>query len=366
MTAASVDLGTGASRPIARFWSVPFLSPVASPDGALVAGYSPDPDNPVASVIEVATGDTVATLRPCESVEAVDAVRLLALVETVCLGESQEASAEEARRGLIDLRTGELVAAIETPRYIAYAVLGRPGTIAEDLLVFQTFSDQGETRREVEFRRTSTGELLTSWAFSDETIWGLTVSLSPDGTQATLAAQSAESVIFDVEAILQGVPAKEAATVYEDVTTGPNHQTMPMGETFVTSGGGTEIRQWDTASGRLLAEIATDPGSPFPLVALPDGSAVLYPDADGVVRRFLVDIADLVALAETRVPSAASPRPSASGTSPPATARRLSLTDRSRAHRSGIGGEQGGLATISRGSQDLLMAIPRFRGHTAY
>ena len=77
---------------------------------------------------------------------------------------------------------------------------------------------------------------------------------------------------------------------------------MPLGDTFVTSGGGTEIRQWDTASGRLLAEVATDPNSPAAtLVALADGSAIYYPDADGVIRRFLVDIADLVALAEARV-----------------------------------------------------------------
>ncbi len=74
-----------------------------------------------------------------------------------------------------------------------------------------------------------------------------------------------------------------------------------MGDTFITSGGGTEIRQWDTATGRLVAEVATDPKRPAPLLALPDGSAVLYLDADGVIRRFLVDIADVVALAEARV-----------------------------------------------------------------
>jgi hypothetical protein len=153
----------------------------------------------------------------------------------------------------------------------------------------------------VEFRRASTGELLTSWQYNFNTYMGLIVSVSPDGTQATLAAQTGQAVIFDVEAILDGASAAEAMTVYEDRTTGPNHQTMPLGETFITSGGGTEIRQWDTASGRLLAEVATDPVNPAALVALADGSAIYYPDADGVIRRFLVDIADLVALAEQRV-----------------------------------------------------------------
>ncbi len=43
------------------------------------------------------------------------------------------------------------------------------------------------------------------------------------------------------------------------------------------------------------------PEGPAALLALPDGSAIYYPDADGVIRRFLVDIADLVALAEARV-----------------------------------------------------------------
>jgi WD40 repeat protein len=301
VTAASIDLRTGASRPVARFWSIPWFGPVASPDGALVAGYSVDPDDRVAFVVDVATGDTIATLRPCELVQAVDAVRLLVLVEApVCFDESQEAVADEARRGIVDLRTGELVAPLENPRFIAYATLGSPGTIAEDLLVTQTFPDDDDPRREVDFRRFSTGELLASWPF-DSAIAGLTVSLSPDGTQASLAAQTGQAVIFDVEAILDGASAKEAATVWEDRTNGPNNQTVPMGDTFVTSGGGTEIRQWDTASGRLVAEVATDPKRPAPLIALPDGSAVLYPDADGVLRRFLVDIADVVALAEARV-----------------------------------------------------------------
>ena len=240
------------------------VRPVASPDGALVAGYSVDPDDRVAFMVDVATGDTIATLRPCELVQAVDAVRLLVLVEApVCFDESQEAVADEARRGIVDLRTGELVAPLENPRFIAYATLGSPGTIAEDLLVTQTFPDDDDPQREVDFRRFSTGELLASWPF-DSAIAGLTVSLSPDGTQASLAAQTGQAVIFDVEAILDGASAKEAATVWEDRTNGPNNQTVPMGDTFVTSGGGTEIRQWDTASGRLVAEVATDPKGPHP------------------------------------------------------------------------------------------------------
>ena len=113
-----------------------------------------------------------------------------------------------------------MVGVIETPGIVATPSSGtRPS--AEDLLIFQTFPNQ--EAREVEFRQASTGELLTSWPF-DAAINGLSVSLSPDGTQASLAAQSGQAVIFDVEAILHGVPAREAATVYEDLTTGPNHR----------------------------------------------------------------------------------------------------------------------------------------------
>ncbi len=204
--------------------------------------------------------------------------------------------------------------------------------------MFHTFSAGTKTPREseVQFRRASTGELLTSWKYTYDTHQGVTVSVSPDGTQATLAAQTGQAVIFDVEAILRRASADEARTVYEDRTTGPNHQTMPLGDTFVTSGGGTEIRQWDTASGRLLAEVATDPGGPAALFALPDGSAIYYPDADGVVRRFLVDVADLVALAEARVPARVHRRRVRAVLRRRATARHPSLTDRSRAHRSGV------------------------------
>ena len=146
VTAASIDLSTGASRPVARFWSANFAGAVASPDGALVAGTSLDDGVPF--VVDVASGDTIATLRPCELVKTVDAVRLLAfVVRYICQDESQEAVADQARSGIVDLRTGELVGAIETPRFVAYAALGRPGTIAEDLLVFQTFPAGADTRQ---------------------------------------------------------------------------------------------------------------------------------------------------------------------------------------------------------------------------
>ncbi len=79
VTAASIDLSTGASRPVARFWSANFAGAVASPDGTLVAGSSLR-RSACRCVVDVASGDTIATLRPCELVKTVDAVRLLALV----------------------------------------------------------------------------------------------------------------------------------------------------------------------------------------------------------------------------------------------------------------------------------------------
>ena len=134
----------------------------------------------------------------------------------------------------------------------------------------------------------------------DETFTALLLAFSPDGRTAALSAQTEQTVVFDVEAILAGVPATEAATVLEGSTTGPNTRVAPVAP-FVFTSAGTQIRQWDIETGELRTELATTLIGSADLIALPDGSAILYQDADGVLRRFPVDHADLAALARSRV-----------------------------------------------------------------
>ena len=74
-----------------------------------------------------------------------------------------------------------------------------------------------------------------------------------------------------------------------------------VGDSIVTTGADTEVRQWDAATGDLLVDVSTNLGGFVQLFALPDARTLFYADADRVLRRYLTDPDDLVDLARTRV-----------------------------------------------------------------
>lgn len=288
------DLASGVSRQVAGFWFGDFRWPVLSSDGALAAGFSRDDRIP--TVIDIDTGDLVATLGPCDAPQAIDHVNGWVLVDARCPDPSASPSANAGRTGFVDLATDELIDVPESPRQVFEGVVGPPGSVAADVVAYQAF----DQRLRVVFRRASTLELLTAWEIPDGMIT-LASTFSPDGARLGISAQSREAIVFDVEAILAGVAADEAVTIYPERHAGPTQRVVPLDDTVFTTGGGAEVRQWDAESGRQLVDLSTEAGVFVHLFALPDGEVVFYADADGVLRRYLTDLESLVELARSSV-----------------------------------------------------------------
>ncbi len=287
-----LDLATGARRPIADFWFGQFQWPVFSPDGRFVTGFS-DVDH-LPSVLDVDTGRVVTSLRPCETPRGIDAINGWVLVDFDPFECPPGSPYEEkvGRTGFVDLATGELIAPAGAGK-VFEAVIGPPGSVGADLVAYQT--DAG-----IVFRRASSLEALTEWARPAGMIT-LASAFAPDGSALGVSAQTREAVIFDVEAILAGASASEAVTVFPELHTGPTQRVVPLGDSIVTTGSGTQVRQWDTTSGSLLVDVSTDLGFFVQLLVTTDGASLFYADADGILRRYLADSDELVELARSRV-----------------------------------------------------------------
>ncbi|MEJ7724947.1 MAG: hypothetical protein WKF64_11630, partial [Ilumatobacteraceae bacterium] len=68
--------------------------------------------------------------------------------------------------------------------------------------------------------------------------------------------------------------------------------------TLATTGFGEEVKLWNLSTGELLLELRTAPAQGQSTIAFsPDGSYLLYSDGD-LVRKYLRDTDELVALAE--------------------------------------------------------------------
>jgi WD40 repeat protein len=284
----------GPDRPtsdhVADFWFPGFGWPVFSPDGALVAGYSDDGREPV--VLDVRTSRRVTTLRRCETPKAVDADAGWVLVDGFCLDPTQVPEPGGARTGFVALSDDSLLADAGADAVFAAAV-GPPGSVGGDVVSYAT-------RDHVVFRRASTLEVLTEWPVPADVV-PLSIEFSPDGAAVGLSSQNRQGIVFDVEAILDGAAAADSVSVMPELHSGPTSRVVPVGGSVVTAGAGTQVRQWDRASGALLADVTSDLGQFVQLFALRDGRTLFYADANGVLRRFLVEPQDLVALARSRV-----------------------------------------------------------------
>jgi DNA-binding SARP family transcriptional activator/WD40 repeat protein len=284
------DIATGARDPITDFWFESFRWPVFAADGSLVAGFSPE--DRVAAVVDVESGETMLELRTCEAPQALDADRRWVLVEIDCPDQAHDPGESGTRRGYVDLDTGELISSVDEPDDIFGAEPGPPGTIADGLFVYRT-------RNHVVFVDSSTREPITEWNVPGD-IAILDQWFSPDGSKLGISAQTRQGVVFDVEAIMAGAPADEAVKVFEEMSSGPVATLIPVGDHLVTTHE-AQVRQWDPESGELLVDVSANPAG-FPLqFAMPDNSTVLYADEGGLLRRFRTDVDDLVELARARV-----------------------------------------------------------------
>jgi WD40 repeat protein len=113
--------------------------------------------------------------------------------------------------------------------------------------------------------------------------------------------------VLDLAAVVDGASGEEALVFDEQAQDGASRVALTDDGILATAGNGDGlVRLWDFGAGALLLEFRTDriDGSPVGngwIELSPDGSYLLYMDAAGVFRRFLMDVEPLIDLAEHRL-----------------------------------------------------------------
>lgn len=138
------------------------------------------------------------------------------------------------------------------------------------------------------------------------------LSLAHDGLGRFLAGGSQDGRVWaaDLPAMLAGAPAEETIIFSRLAHTGPAPRPAVRADGLLaTIGHDSAVRVWDLEGDRLVSEFSTRLTDQTPAVAFtPDGRALLYPDAEDVIRRHLLDPDELVARSRrrlTRTPTAA-------------------------------------------------------------
>ena len=145
--------------------------------------------------------------------------------------------------------------------------------------------------------------MLTSVDIPDQ----LGLEFDPSGRWLTGRAVNGRVWVLDLAAVVDGATGEEALVFDRTVSDGVSRVDIDDSGILATSGNGDGlVRLWDFATGDLLGEFRTDRidgravGNGW-LQISPDASYILYTDAAGVIRRYLMDTDELVELAESRL-----------------------------------------------------------------
>jgi DNA-binding SARP family transcriptional activator/WD40 repeat protein/energy-coupling factor transporter ATP-binding protein EcfA2 len=158
----------------------------------------------------------------------------------------------------------------------------------------------------VEIHDLETGEFLTSVAPAPGQ-GVLSVKFDPQGRWLAGSNTGGRAWVLEMEAVVDGTSGEDAIVFDKIVHDGSSRVALNDDGVLATAGNGDGlVRLWDIESGALLTEFRTDRidaapvGSPW-VEFSPDGEYLLYADAGGILRKYLLDTDDLVELAEQRL-----------------------------------------------------------------
>ncbi len=126
-----------------------------------------------------------------------------------------------------------------------------------------------------------------------------TTEFDPTGRWLVGATSAGRIWVLDLAAVVAGTPAEDAIVLDWVAHEGgiPDIAISADG-TLATTGFGEEVKLWNLSTGEVLLELRTAPAQGQSTIAFsPDGSYLLYSDGD-LVRKYLRDTDELVALAE--------------------------------------------------------------------
>jgi DNA-binding SARP family transcriptional activator/serine/threonine protein kinase/WD40 repeat protein len=131
------------------------------------------------------------------------------------------------------------------------------------------------------------------------------IRFDPTGRYVATGTLDGRVFVLDLVALVAASMPEEAVVMDESVAPGgiPGIAITSGGIVAASAFDSSFIRVWDVRSGAAVAVLRTrlDGSSPPHLNFSPDGEYLLYPDADQVLRRFVLDTDRLVELARSRV-----------------------------------------------------------------
>jgi hypothetical protein len=272
--------------------------PATSADGRRVASVSAIDGR--AAVRTLPSLDMVTALPPCTRPIAfsIDATRLVLDGQIVCNPEFafpfQPVPGADLRSRVVEVPSGREILDLGE-RNVTYAALNPAGVFPAGryLAVNIGFTS-------IEIYDMATGQLAASHDFLPEFSFG--PSFDPQGRWLTGATDDAVWVL-DLAALLGGAEWDEALVMNQPAHTARVPEPRLGADRILATRGYGDglVRLWDVSTGDMLVELRVDANQAFVVEFSPDGRYLYYPDTGNVVRRFPLDVDELVGLAESRL-----------------------------------------------------------------
>ena len=289
----AIELSSGV-----EVWSTPWI------EGALLdPGVLPTDDYGLVAFnqedapghVERSDRSVTTTFDPCDIAVAMDPRgRWLAL----STGPSRSDDCLERPGRIVDPGTGNLLHAFDG-QYPYWGEFGPSGTIADGLLAVYMWPTQDDGLFTIDLLRMPSGEVIGS--IVDDGFDFRPLSFSADGRFLTMGSDDSGAWVFDVAAILDGATMEEAVAMNPrrhrgacDVF-GDGRGHARFGED------GEVLRFYDQSTRTELMALPVDTGRGTMLLPTADDRVLYYMDAEGAMRRFPLDVDELVAIAEQRL-----------------------------------------------------------------
>jgi WD40 repeat protein len=284
-----IDMRSGHDDPVLRDVRYYFSTrPLVSPDLSVVATLD---DEFVSHLVQLPGGSSTP-LGPCESVRAFDPSGRVAALDAHLLCQERGLEAGGPSR-IVDLDTGETLVDLGDVAVKA-AAFGPPG--ADGLPRWAVVKERDSAP--VTLYDMAIGDAVgTYMPDADESISSL--AMSSDGERLALLMESGRLVVLDVARIAEGGD-KSDAVVFDIVAHGSGGEAVDISSSglIATASSADGLRVW-SADGEQLASVSTTQEGPPTFAFAPGTDTLYYEDADGVIRRFPVDMDEVAELARS-------------------------------------------------------------------
>jgi DNA-binding SARP family transcriptional activator/WD40 repeat protein len=262
--------------------------PMVSPDLSVMATLDDDFGS---RLVPLPIGESTP-LDMCDSVRAFDPTGRVAALDAHLVCEERGKGFGEGHSRIIDVRTRNTIVDLG-PNYVLYAAAF--DSSGDDALPHIAVVEEpgGNT---VTLYDLDTGEALASYELDG---WAMFFALSPDGERLSLLMENGRLVVLDVARIADGDDDTDPK-VFDTPAHNSGSKAIAISESgYIATGSSLDgVRVW-SPDGKLLASVPTHQEDAPTFAFAPGTDTLYYEDGGGVVRRFPIDVEELVQLAHS-------------------------------------------------------------------